>query len=42
MTDTFLQARKTGVQNDGATKLSCNDGEDLQRSLQDFLTRRQE
>jgi len=39
MTDTFYQARKTGVQNDGATELSYNDGEDLQRSLQDFLTK---
>jgi len=42
MTETFQQARKAGVQNDGATKLSCNDGEDLQRSLQNFLTRRHE
>jgi hypothetical protein len=40
MTETFHQGRKTGVQNEGAKKLSCNDGEDLQRSLKDFLTRR--
>jgi hypothetical protein len=39
MTETFHQARKTGVQNEGATKLSCNEGEDLQRSLQEFLTK---